>query len=367
VYKDYYPPVMGGIENTINRLARGTGEEFDVSVLVCAGRSRPGEQIVDGVRVVRVGELGRLLSAPFSPGFPAALAREAAHADLLHFHHPNPTGDVAYLLSRPKAPVVMTYHSDVVRQRFAMFAFGPVQERMMRACRAIMPTSPDYIDSSEWLSRHRATCHVVPLGIDLEHFVRTPAVEQQAAQVRSRHATPLIIFVGRLRHYKGLHFLVEAMKEVQATLLLVGTGPEEARLRADAVRHGVSRRCVFLGELTDAEVVAHLYAADTFCLPSHLRSEAFGICQIEAMACGLPIVNTRLATGVPFVSRDGLTGLSVEPGSPAALAAALNRLLFDDALRRKMGEAGLNRTRELFSAEAMCLEVKKVYRSVLAG
>ncbi|MBA2670218.1 MAG: glycosyltransferase, partial [Gemmatimonadetes bacterium] len=226
MYKDYYPPVMGGVERTIHLMAQGTRDEFDVRVLVNSGTLRTFTEGLDGVRVTRVSEWGRLASAPVSPAFIGALRREAADADILHFHHPNPTGDVACLLTRPTAPIVMTYHSDVVRQRAAMVVYGPIQERMMRACRVIMPTSPDYVESSEWLQRHRDRCRVLPLGIDVGRFQSTPAVEQRAAEIRSAHPGPLIAFVGRLRYYKGLHFLIEAMKAVEATLLAVGGGSD---------------------------------------------------------------------------------------------------------------------------------------------
>ncbi|MCX7716864.1 MAG: glycosyltransferase [Candidatus Sumerlaeaceae bacterium] len=366
VYKDYDPPVMGGIEGTINRMARGLLNAFDVSVLVCQGPCRAGEEVVDGVRVVRVAEWTRLLSAPVSPGFPAALRREAARADLLHFHHPNPTGDVAYLLVRPQVPAVMTYHSDVVRQRYAMAVYGAVQERMMRACRVIMPTSPDYLESSPWLQRHRERCTVVPLGVDLSRFEPTPELQEQAAALRKQFGAPLIIFVGRLRYYKGLEFLVRAMANVQAHAVIIGTGPDGERLRVIARDTGTAGRVHFLGDLPNELVVQYLYAAHIFCMPSHLRAEAFGLSMVEAMACGLPVVSADIPSGVRFVNEDGVTGLRVAPASPAALAEALNRLLGDPALRQRLGEGARARAHTMFSSDAMCRRLEQVYRSVLA-
>jgi glycosyltransferase involved in cell wall biosynthesis len=367
VYKDYYPPVLGGIETTINLMARGTLDEFDVSVLVCCGKGRPVTEVIDGVRVVRVGEWGRFASAPFSPAFPAALRREAAGARILHFHHPNPTGDVSWLVTRPRVPIVMTYHSDIVRQKWSMFAFGPVQERVMRSCTVIMPTSPNYVDSSPWLSRFRSKCRVLPLGIDLHRFDPTPETESRAAEIRSRYRGPIVLFVGRLRYYKGLAFLVRAMPQVEGTLVIGGTGPEMSRLKEVARGCQVAGRVHFVGELSESDLVSHLYAANVFCMPSHLRSEAFGLSQIEAMACGLPVVSTAVASGVPYVNRDGETGFCVQPESPGALAEALNRLLADPELCARMGAAARQRARDAFSAGRMCSDLKHVYRSVLDG
>lgn len=365
VYKDYYPPVVGGIENTINLMARGTLDEFDVHVLVCSGSSRASEEVIDGVHVTRIPELLRVSSAPLSVGFPAALKHAAANADILHFHHPNPTGDVAYMLARPHAPVVMTYHSDVVRQKYAMRLYASVQRSMMEACRVIMPTSANYLESSPWLGPFRDKCKVVPLGIDLSRFKRTEEVEKRAAQVRSEYAPPIILFVGRLRYYKGLEYLIEAVTQLNATLLVVGGGSDFVRLREIARHRGILPRSRFLGELPEAELVAHFYAADVFCLPSHLRSEAFGLSMVEAMACGLPVVSTNINTGVSFVNENGVTGITVPPALPDELARGLRTLIGDEALRQKMGGAARERATTLFSAERMCADVKAVYRSVL--
>jgi rhamnosyl/mannosyltransferase len=367
IYKDYFPPVRGGIENTINLMARRSLTEFDVSVVVCAGSLPEGEEIIDGVRVVRVREWRRVWSAPIAPRLTRVLAEEARGADLLHFHHPNPTGDVAYLAAGVRKPYVITYHSDIVRQRAAMAAYRFVQERMMRAAAVIMPTSPNYIESSPWLRRHRDKCRVVPLGIEIERFERTPAVAARSREIRGRLGSPLVLFVGRLRYYKGLHFLVRAMRDVHASLVIIGSGPERERLEQQAAAEGVAAQVHFLGELDDVETVAHLHAADVFCLPSHLRSEAFGICQIEAMACGLPVVSTALDTGVPFVNQHGVTGLMVPPANPRALAEALNQLLGDENLRRQLGQQAQQRARTVFSADAMCARLHAVYAEVLAA
>ncbi|MGI8908273.1 MAG: glycosyltransferase [Candidatus Sumerlaeaceae bacterium] len=367
VYKDYYPPVLGGIEATINLMARGTLDACDVTVLVCSGGRTRSDEVIDGVRVVRVPELGRLSSAPVSPAFPSELRRLARKADLLHVHHPNPTGDVSCLLVRPAAPIVMTYHSDVVRQKKAMWLYGAVQERMMRRCKVIMPTSPNYIESSDWLQRHAEKCIVVPLGIDLARFEKTTETESSATIVRQKYPGPITIFVGRLRYYKGLEFLVRAMPQIPGTLLIIGTGPESDRLQSLIAETGLLNRVHLLGDQDESQLVAHLHAADAFCMPSHLRSEAFGLSQVEAMACALPVVSTTIPTGVPFVNHDGVTGFSVEPASPDALAQALNRIYSNPHLRTQMGAAARQRAVTTFNAARMCADLKRVYSQVLGS
>ena len=364
VYKDYYPPVMGGIETTINLMARGTLDDFEPSVLVCAGDGDPGVAFIDGVRVRRIKEWRRVSGAPLAPEFVTALREEAARADIIHLHHPNPTGDVALLLSGAKNPAVMTYHSDIVRQRFSRILFAPVQHWSMRRCAVIMPTSPQYLESSPWLRRYRKKCEVVPLGIDLRRFKKTPAIEEARNALRRANPGKLIVFVGRLRYYKGLEFLLKAMVGLPATLLIGGTGTDEERLqRISAGMNNVR----FLGDLTEEQLVALLHAADIFCMPSHLRSEAFGLSMVEAMACAKPVVSARLDTGVCFVNRDGVSGVNVEPASPPALHEALGKLLQDDGLRARLAHGAVSRAQAWFSAEDMCGALKSVYRRVLEG
>lgn len=365
VYKDYYPPVVGGIEKTINLMAEGLRDDFDVHVIVANRRAQTVDESHGGVHVLKVASFGRVASAPLAPAF-ARVMREW-RADIWHFHCPNPTGDLAWLWARPPGRVVVTYHSDIVRQRWALWAYGPFLRRFLRRADVIMPTSPNYIESSPWLRPERAKCRVVPLGIPLGRFAATPEIEARARDIRAQlGGGPVVLFVGKFRYYKGLQFLLPALRALPgARLALVGEGPMRARLEPMARALGIADRIHWAGEVTDEELPAWYHAADVFCLPSHLRSEAFGISQIEAMACGRPVVSTRLATGVPYINRDGETGLTVEPGQWRALAEGLRTLLGDDDMRRRVGEAARARAWAEFSDGAMCARVREVYNEVL--
>jgi glycosyltransferase involved in cell wall biosynthesis len=363
IYKDYYPPVYGGIEKTVSLLARGVRDEYDVRVLVTNRRLKTEIEHADGIEVIKVGSLGRFVSAPLSPRFPSMLRRY--DADILHFHCPNPTGDIAYFLAKPRGKVVITYHSDVVRQWWAMSVYGPILRRFLQRADAILPTSPNYIRSSPYLSKVAEKCHVVPLGVPIESYARTAEREAAAHRIRRSFQGELIVFVGKLRYYKGLHFLLQAMKEIRAHLLIIGSGPERDALAAMCRRFGIEEKVTFLGELSDEEVVRHLHAADIFCLPSHLRSEAYGICQIEAMACGLPVVSTNLDTGVPFVNQHEVTGLVVPPASARHLVEAIELLLKNEQLRREMGRRAQQRAIQEFNSSLMVQRVKEIYKKVL--
>jgi rhamnosyl/mannosyltransferase len=367
VYKDYWPPVLGGIERSINWMVHGCADAFDITVLVNSRDGTTRERTDGPIRIIEVGQWGRLQSAPIAPSFPLWLRR--LRADLWHFHIPNPTGDFSYLLARPRGRVVATYHSDVVRQKMALRLYGPFLRAFLRRCDAVMPTSPRLVESSPFLREVREKCRPVPLGMPLAPFAATPERANAAREIRRRHrGMPLLVFVGRLRYYKGLHFLVGAMRALpHVQFLVVGEGPEGPRLRRLAEELGVAERIHFLGELDDEATISHLHAADIFVMPSHLPSEAYGLSQIEAMACGKPVVCCDLATGVPWVTQDGETGIVVPPADEEALAAAIAKLLGDSALRFRMGEAAYRRAHAEFSRERMAERIKAVYAEALGG
>ncbi|MDX2177260.1 MAG: glycosyltransferase [Candidatus Sumerlaeia bacterium] len=367
VYKDYWPPVVGGIERSIHWMANALADRYDITVLVNSRARVSRERLEGAIRIVEVAEWGRAFSAPLSPGFPAAMRR--LEADLWHFHIPNPTGDVSWLLSRPKGRLVATYHSDVVRQRWAMAAYAPLLRAFLRRCDRIMPTSPRLIDASPFLAPLRDRCEPVPLGMPLEPFARTAETAARVREIKRAHkGMPLLCFVGRLRYYKGLQFAVAALPRLpKVQLLVIGDGPEREPLGRLAAELGVADRVHFLGTLSDEDVVAHLQAADLFVLPSHLPSEAYGLSQIEALACGTPVVCCDLPTGVPWVNQDGVTGRVVPKADPEALAKAVADLLGDQHRRFAMSEAAHRRARAEFDVAVMATRIDAVYRAVLAG
>jgi len=202
--------------------------------------------------------------------------------------------------------------------------------------------------------RHAQRIEVIPFGIDLRRYLEADESHSTRARLlRARYAPPVILFVGRLVYYKGVEVLLDAMVQCPGTLIIAGDGPLADTLRDRADSLGIARRVAFTKTLSDEDLLAYFLAADVFVMPSTHRTEAFGIAQVEAMACGLPVVSTDLPTGVPWVNQHGVTGLVVPPADSAALADAIRRLIEDEALRRKMGDAGRRRAAERFSREQM--------------
>jgi rhamnosyl/mannosyltransferase len=227
----------------------------------------------------------------------------------------------------------------------------------------IMPTSRRYLETSELLAPHRDRCRVVPLGLPLEDYAPTDQTLRLTSEYRERWGE-YVFFIGVLRYYKGLNVLIEAMRRLPGRrLIIAGAGPEEKALRAQAAE--LADRVQFVGAVDHPTAVGLFRAASVFCLPATERSEAFGLCQIEAMACGLPVVSTNLPTGVPEINRHEETGLIVPPNDPTALASALERLFGDAPLRNRFADAARRRAFEHYTAARMADQVRAAYRSVL--
>ena len=353
----FYPPHMGGMETHLQALCGQLRESVDLQVVVASDDHTGVEEMVDGVAVSRLPTRLMLASAPLCPGMISRI--RAFRGEIVHLHLPNPMAVLAYLASGHRGHLVVTYQSDVVRQKVLGPLFDPLLHAALRRCSAIIASSPNYVASSATLARHRDRCEVIPLGIPLRDFEQCDAAAIDA--VRREFGERLIVSVGRLVYYKGFEYLIRAMKHVHGRLLIVGIGPLRQKLGALAAELGVADRVNFLGNIDHQRLVACYHAADLFVLASIARSEAYGLVQVEAMAAGLPVVNTELDSGVPFVSLHEQTGLTVPPADSEALAAAINRLLDDPDQRAAFGQAARLRAQQEFAVEAMALRTLSLY------
>jgi glycosyltransferase involved in cell wall biosynthesis len=356
IYKDYFP-VLGGIENYIKLLAEAQAASgHRVTALVCDPGPRTRVEWIDGVHVVKASRLATAASMPLSLSQPALLGR--MQPDVAHVHSPYPLGEVAnWLLGRACATVI-THHSDVVRQRGWLRLYGPLLRRVLHAADRIIATSPRYIETSPWLRPMREKCVVVPLGVDHCRFVPPPAPFD---------GPPTLLFVGRLRYYKGLDTLLHAMTGLSDVRLhVVGSGPMRTPWEGLAEELGIAERVRFLGEADDADLPRLYHQAHLFVLPANARAEAFGTVLLEAMASGLACVTTEVGTGTSWVVRDGITGLVVPPRDPQALGQVIQNLLADPARLAAMGRAGRARVEAGFTLEQMTARVQAVYESLVA-
>jgi glycosyltransferase involved in cell wall biosynthesis len=368
IYKDYFP-VLGGIENHVRILAEAQAARgHDVTVLVANPARRTTIETLNGVRVIKAARWATVASTPISPALFWHTARQ--HADVAHLHFPHPPGEVANWLFHPARRTVISYHSDVVRQAGILRFYKPLMRRVLHRADAILCGSPP-MKNSAYLQAHQRKLQLVPYGIPLDRFLAEPS----AAEIdRARARYPIVtsprstlLFVGRLRYYKGLNVLIDALPDIDAQLLVVGIGPMMDEWQAQARSRGVADRVAWLGEVSDDDLPALYHQSDLFVLPSTHSSETFAFVQVEAMASGVPTVCTELGTGTSYVTQHEQTGLVVPPNDPRALAAGINRLLADPAWRKSLGAAARGRAQTEFSVERMIDRVLGVYQTLIAA
>ena len=360
----FYPPVTGGMERVVESLCRSTAGRVDNRVLVFNTGRRTVREVIDGVPVTRIATLGAAGSVPIAPALARELAR--ARADVMVLHEPNPWALLMMAAVRPDMPLAIWYHSEVVRPRlqYALF-YHPLVRAVYGRARRIIVSSPALAEHAPALAPYQDRIAVIPFGIEAGAWTADPRTRDRAAEIRAGAAgRPLLLFTGRMVPYKGVDMLLRALVGVDAHLVLAGDGPLRQEWTALARALGVQDRTHFAGEVAPGELRALFHACDVFVLPSVTRAEAFGYVQLEAMACGRPVVSTRVASGVPWVNRDGETGLTVPPSDPDALRDAIRRLIADAGLRARLGAAGHARVVADFTMDGMAARAADVYEQV---
>jgi len=358
----YYPPYRGGIETVVEQLCRGLVRQ---GVQVTAVVSNDGSDTVDenlfGVRVLRLGRSALINSQPLNGSLVSTL-RELK-CDVLHFHTPNPVGALAVLAARPRQPLVVTHHSDIVRQRILGPLANAAQALLYRRAAALVAATPRHIEYSPVLRRFEQKCCVIHFPIDAGPYIEAPARWDDQLPLEWQ-AEPLALFVGRLVYYKGLDVLLDALKSTDgARLAIVGVGPLHDELLHRVRALGLASRVAFLGALPDERLRSLYKCARFLVLPSTAPSEAFGMVQLEAMAAATPVISTNLRSGVPYVNQHERTGLVVPPGDHLALAAAMKTLLEDASYAKALGEAARQRVLAEFQVDRVIAAHIQLYEA----
>lgn len=376
INKLYYP-VTGGIEQVVRQLAEGLKEKTEMKVLVCRDKGKAVGEYIHGVPVYRSASLGMFGNLPIPLGLTRNLRKLSKTCDILQFHMPFPFGDLAGLFSGFHGKIVVWWHSDIVRQKKLMQCYRPVMECFLQRADRIIVATQGHIDGSEYLQPFREKCVVIPFGVDPELEIRADLYWNQVGRQKNQRAVIekkeglRFLFIGRLVYYKGCDILLEAFAGLQQSgnckhhLVIAGSGPLEGELKKSAKKFHITEHVCFTGALTQEELYQELESCDVLVLPSVARSEAFGLVQLEAMVFGKPVINTWLPSGVPYVSLNQQTGLTVAPGNQKELEEAM-RLLWDKPeLRCQMGIRARERVKQEFQIKKMIERVELLYQELL--
>lgn len=351
VYKDIHPLVRGGIERYIHDLSSFLAEKgHNVEVLIAGDNCSISNIEISGFKVRTTPCIGRVMSNPICPELVDSL--RDTPADLVHFHVPLPSAVISWLMTGRKTPYIVTYHSDIVRQAAFLPLYGPFLKRFLNRADAVISTSPVYAETSVFLSSLN-NINVIPIGTDLNRFKPSD----------STRTCDYVLFVGRFRKYKGIHLLLEAWKKYpDHRLIMVGGGPLLPDILKAVKKYKLNIKII--NDPDDDELVKLYQGAKCLVLPSTLRSEAFGIVQIESMACGTPVISTSIPTGVPWVNADGISGLVVQPDNSDALADAIEQMN-DSILHEKLSRGALDRAERLFDSRDLHRNIETLMREVI--
>jgi len=358
-----YSPQIGGIETVIQSISENLNDRADIDVLVCQPKGKGSKDIVNGVKVTRCSSLGTYFSMPVSLEFISKFRKMSKTSDIVHIHVPFPLADLACILSGYKGKVVIYWHSDIVKQKKLLKLYKPLMNKFLKRADCIVVATQGHIDGSPYISKYADKCKIIPYGLNLEDYSITGDILTK--QLHNKDSLK-VLFVGRLVYYKGVDVLVKAFKNVTGCeLFIVGTGTLKDELKQ--ISSDIHNIVHFLGSLSDTDLKKALSDCDMFVLPSVENSEAFGIVQMEAMVYGKPVINTSLHTGVPHVSLDGLTGITVPPSNIDALSKAIQTLANDDTLRKQYGNNAYNRVREVFDNNKIMNDIYSLYCSLADG
>jgi rhamnosyl/mannosyltransferase len=358
VYKIYLPDDFTGVPRVIHGLAEAhAAQGNDVRVFAPARDPSATPRPVGRHHVVQVQRSAAIASTDFSLAAFRAYGDAVRAADVLHYHFPWPAGDLLHFAHGRGKPAVVTYHSDIVRQRLLRHAYAPLMHAFLSRVDGIVATSPNYAETSPVLARHRDRVSVIPIGLG----ERNPPSAAAVAAWKARVGEGFFLFVGALRYYKGLDFLIEAARLSGLPVVIAGNN---AHGELDVT--GLPANVTYLGAVEDADKEALLSLCRAFVLPSHLRSEAFGVALLEAARAGRAMISCEVGTGTSFVNADGETGRIVAAGSAPALAAAMLEFEGDPAMAEGMGAAARRRYERLFTGEAMATAYLDLYEAVLA-
>lgn len=363
IYKTNLKASIGGIEVFIDNLCRRTSAYNVKNTLLCfSGNSSSVNFEMNGYSVVECKRTLMFGSTAFSlPAF-SSYRQLVKNADIVHYHFPHPFNDILHLLAPIKKPSLVTYHSDIVRQKNLMKLYRPIMSRFLRSMDAIVSTSPSYLITSNVLVDYLNKVSVIPIGMSRDDL---PMLDWKRMRCwRKRLPDKFYLFIGSMRYYKGLIYALKAVERTNINFVIAGAGGVEEILRC-YVQENRMQNVFFLGEVSNFDKVVLLHLCYGFVFPSCLKSEAFGVALLEAALMGKPMISCEIGTGTSYVNIHNRTGLIVRPNSVSELQHAMAYLLDRPAIARSFGVHARNRARRLFSADLQARSYCDLYKKIL--
>lgn len=359
-------PIRGGVEKVMEIFTEGLAERGYASDMLCASHNGRVDDIIlgDESKIMRTKTWMKLAATMISPAMIWRLRKICREYDIIHIHHPDPMATVALFCSGYKGKVVLHWHSDILKQKFLLRFFAPLQNWLIRRADLILGTTPVYVKESPFLSKVQSKTGYLPIGVDPH-----PWLADEIREIRQQYPDKKILFnIGRLVSYKGYQYLIEAMVHLpqEYVLLIGGKGPLKQELQELIDRLGLQERVKLVGFISDTLKPAYFGACDVFCLSSTLKTEAYAIVQVEAMSLGRPIVATEIpGSGVAWVNAHQESGLNVPIEDAPALAQAIQKICQDPELWSSYSKGARQRFFEVFTKDEMINQLIHIYTELL--
>jgi len=362
-----YPPVnLGGVETTIQLITEGLhNRQIKCDVLGSNDNFKSIVDIKEFGQIYREGLLKKAFSTLFSIGLINRLRKIHKNYNIIHIHHPDPMSAIALWLVRPSSKIVLHWHSDILRQKNLLKIYRPVQSWLLKRSDVIIATSPNYAQGSADLAPYLNKVVVIPIGIDQSQLRSDGKMVDKIKE--TYFGKKIVLTIGRMSYYKGYEYLIEAagLLKGDVVLLVIGNGELEEELRSKARYLIDTGKIVFLGKVGDLERNCYLQACDLFVLSSILKTEAFAIVQIEAMALGKPVVSTEIpGSGVHWVNLNGASGITVPIKDSQRFASAITEIIENKELYGLLSVGAKNRFKQKFTQEVMIDSLLDLYAKI---
>lgn len=362
----FYPPYFGGIEKVNYDIVEGLNMNGVQTDVLCSNHTKGNIFTNNIYKIYRTHTLKVVASTPLSYSLIKTLKKIQDNYDIIHVHLPNPMANLAIFLTRPKAKIILHWHSDIIKQKKILKLYSSLQAWLLKRADKIVTTTPTYLEGSDALKKYKNKIVCIPIGIDSKELF----IDQNTLNnLKNKYKGYKIIFsLGRLVYYKGFEYLIEAAKSLQndIIILIAGIGELKEKLQEQISKHSLQDRVKLLGKIPFEDLGAYYQLCDIFCLPSTERSEAFGVVQIEAMAFGKPVISTNIqGSGVDWVNLDNVSGIIVPPKKTKELADAIVNLLNNSEKYKLLSEGAKKRYEEVFTKDKMIDSFKNLYLEIL--
>lgn len=362
-FKAALPESVGGTEIFMDRLSNETAD-LQIENTIFSLSKKPVTRIrtYKKYKMIQSKQDFFVASTGFSFSAFYIMKQLSKEADIIHYHYPNPFADLLHFLLKIKKPTIITYHSDIVRQKKLLFIYKPLRKYFLDSANKIIATSPNYLKTSEVLKKYSPKVEVIPIGLSKADIAKPSKLELK--YWKKLLPSGFFVFVGAMRYYKGLFIALEALRGTEHQLVLVGTGSTEKELKKYVKKYDM-KNILFVGNVSEESKFAILALSRALILPSHLRSEAFGISLVEAALMEKALISCELGTGTSYVNVHNQTGLVIPPESPFDLQKALDFIVDHPKKAEEFGKNAKKRALALFSSKKMAKRYVDIYKTLL--